>query len=101
MKLCVFGYVHLAGKSKKSGNDYDFYNIDVLRRRSDNSLGSKTQAGIVSVQTPAFNNMLADYINEGTQFPVLLEVEYDNRGNIVDAGYAQGKMASDWIIENI
>lgn len=99
MKICVMGYNHLSGVSKKTNKEYDFYILDVLSRRVEGH-GASLAASSVSVQATAFNNMLSDLVNEKAVYPLLLDVEYDSKGNIVEAGRS-GTIAADWLSDYI
>lgn len=99
MKICVMGFNHLSGISKKTNKEYDFYIIDCITRRVE-GYGSALAATSVSVQAPAFNNMLSDLVNMSVAFPLLIDVEYDSKGNIVEASRA-GTNAADWLSDYI
>lgn len=84
MKLFVTGFNHLSGTSKKTGKDYDFYQVEVLSQRNQ-GFGSLLMTNTMAIQAPAFNNILASFINENAVFPVLVAAEFDNRGTLVEA----------------
>lgn len=83
MKIYVTGYTHLSGTSKKTGKDYDFYQVETLSRRNS-GIGSPLMTNIMAIQAPAFDNILADFLEEYTDYPVLLSAEFDNRGSLVE-----------------
>lgn len=84
MKLYIFGHTHLKGVSKKTGNEYDFYQVEVLSRRNSGD-GSPLMASVMAIQAPAFDKILAPALPDLKQYPVLVSAEFDNRGTLVEA----------------
>lgn len=84
MKLYVTGFNHLSGVSKKTNKEYDFYQVETLSRRNQ-GVGCSLMTNLMAIQAPAFDNILADYFDENTAYPVLLSAEFDNRGALVEA----------------
>lgn len=101
MKIYVTGFNHLSGKSKKTGNDYDFYQIEALSRRNA-GFGSPLMTSVMAIQAPAYENILASFVNASATFPVLLNAEFDNRGNLVEADFiSSGDEAASSLVDTL
>lgn len=99
MKLFVFGFNHLKGTSKKSGNDYDFYQVETLSKRNQ-GVGCVLMGNVMAVQAPAFENILQDFLGEDSVYPVLLSAEFDNRGALVEVDFlADGDEAQAQLVD--
>ena len=101
MKTFVTGFNHLSGKSKKTGNDYDFYPLEILSKRNSGH-GATLMASVVNIQAQAFENILGDFINEKSAFPVYLNLEFDAKGGLVDADkISDGEEAAASIVDTL
>lgn len=79
MKMYVTGWNRLAGTSKKTGNDYDFYQVDGLIKRFEGE-GCKFQASTASVDSVVW----CEVLDKAPAAPFLCSIEYNNRGRVVD-----------------
>lgn len=69
MKCKIIGYAHLQGTSKKTGKDYDFYNLSVTFQPERGYTGERTQEfnvdpsqvkGIENCKLPVVAEVLKD-----------------------------------------
>lgn len=69
MKCKIVGYSHLQGTSKKTGKDYDFYNISVTyqpergyngERTADFNVNPENVQGIEKLKVPVFAEIFSD-----------------------------------------
>lgn len=86
MKIYVTGFSHLEGVSKKTGNPYNFYQVETLSRRNQ-GVGSPLMAYQMAIQAPAFENILSELVNEKSNYPLLLSAEFDNHGSLVEVDF--------------
>lgn len=101
MKIYVTGFNHLSGTSKKTGNDYDFYQVESLSKRNS-GFGSPLMTSVMAIQAPAYENILASFVNASASFPVLLNAEFDNRGNLVEAEFiSSGDEAASSLVDTL
>lgn len=101
MKTFVTGFNHLSGTSKKTGNDYDFYPLEILSKRNS-GYGATLMASVVNIQAQAFEHILGDFINEKSVFPVYLNLEFDAKGGLVDADkISDGEEAAACIVDSL
>lgn len=78
MKMYVTGWTRFKGTSRKTGNDYDFYQVDGLVKRFEGD-GNKLQAFVYNVDSPVWN----DCLDKAPLAPFLCSIE-ECRGRVVD-----------------
>lgn len=101
MKTFVTGFNHLSGTSKKTGNEYDFYSLEMLSKRNS-GFGAAFMVSVANIQAQAFQNILGDFITEKSAFPVYLNLEFDAKGGLVDADMiSDGEEAAACIVDTL
>lgn len=101
MKIYVTGFTHLSGTSKKTGKDYDFYQVEALSRRNQ-GVGSPLMTSVMAIQAPAFENILSGFVSAKSVFPLLLSAEFDNKGNLVECDFiSQGDEAAASLVDGL
>lgn len=77
MKCKIIGYAHLQGKSKKTGNDYNFYTLSVTYQPEKGFTGERVQE--ISVDPQQVQGI------ENCKLPVIAEIykDFSNRITVV------------------
>ena len=95
MKTYVIGWNRLKGISKKSGNEYDFYQVDGLCKRFEGD-GCRLQAVVHTVDPKMWN----DFLDKAPLAPFVCSFE-ECRGRVVDLTLIKAENISKEIMDGL
>lgn len=95
MKMYVTGWNRLKGVSKKTGNEYDFYQVDGFVKRFEGD-GNELQAYVYTIDSRVWNEVL----DKAPLAPFLCSVE-EARGRVVDVTLLKCENISKVIIDGL